>query len=144
LATGCPDPAAYDIRFQIVHRKDKFNGRVRITGIIKNIGNKTFIPIHNQTNAYLYEMSPGTSTGGKILAQKVITTLTPGAELSLSCERDWTITPTSGGELPPGYRLQILYDPDVYKNTTPSNDDCNLKNNTKVLSGSKINNMFVK
>jgi hypothetical protein len=44
LATGCPDPAAYDIRFQIVHRKDKFNGRVRITGIIKNIGNKKFYP----------------------------------------------------------------------------------------------------
>jgi hypothetical protein len=141
---SCPDPAAYDIRFQIVQRKDKYNARVRITGIIKNIGNKTFIPIHNQAKAFLYEMSPGSTTGGKILVRKVITTLTAGAELSLSCDRDWTITPTSGGELPPGCRLQILYDPDVYRDNTPSNDDCSLKNNTKVRTGSEINDMFAK
>jgi hypothetical protein len=139
---GCPDPAAYDIRFQIVQRKDKFNGRVRVTGIIKNIGNKTFIPIHHQAKAFLYEMPPGSSTGGKILVQQVITTLTAGAEFSLSCDRDWTLTPTSGGELPPGYRLQILYDPNIYNDTSKNNDDCSLKNNSKIRSGFEINNIF--
>jgi hypothetical protein len=143
-AMGCPDPAAYDIRFQIVQRKDKFNGRVRITGIIKNIGRKAFKPVHNQAKAYLYEMPPGASTGGKILAQKVIGDLTAGETLSLNYERNWTTTPTSGGEFPPIYRLQILYDPDVSKNTNTANDDCSQKNNKKVRNGSEINNMFAK
>lgn len=143
-AMSCPDPAAYDIRFQIVQRRDKFNGRVRITGIIKNIGRKVFKPIHNQAKAYLYEMPPGASTGGNILAQKVIGDLTAGETLSLNCERNWTSNSTSGGEFPPIYRLQILYDPDVYKNTTMGNDDCSQKNNTKVGNGSEINDMFGK
>jgi hypothetical protein len=87
-------------------------------------------------------MPPGSSTGGKILVQQVITTLTAGAEFSLSCDRDWTLTPTSGGELSPGYRLQILYDPNIYNDTSKDNDDCSLKNNSKIRSGSEINNIF--
>jgi hypothetical protein len=143
-AAGCPDPAAYDIRFQLLRRKDKSTVRVRITGIIKNIGRKTFKPVRNQAKAYLYEIPPGASTGGKILAQKVITNLNPGATISLSCERDWTTTPTSGGKFPHTYRLQILYDPDVYRDTTTLNDDCSHKNNKKIRSGSEINEMFAK
>lgn len=143
-AMGCPDPAAYDIRFQIVQRKDKFNGRVRVTGIIKNIGRNTFKSGHNQTTAYLYEMPHDTSTGGKILARKAITTLTAGGTLSLSCERNWTIAPTSGGGFPPAYRLQILYDPDVFKDTLRDNDDCSQQNNKKVRNGSEINDMFAR
>lgn len=141
-AAGCPDPAAYDIRFQILRRKDKSTARIRITGIIKNIGRKTFKPIHNQAKAYLYEMPHGTSTGGKVLAQKVITNLNARAILSLSCERNWTTNSASGGQLPPIYRLQILYDPDVYKDTNTSNDDCSQKNNKKVRNGSEINEML--
>jgi hypothetical protein len=144
LAAGCPDPAAYDIRFQIVQRKDKFTGRVRITGIIKNIGRKTFKPMHNQAKAYLFEMPPGASTGGKILAQKVIGDLTAGATLSLSCEKNWTTNSASGGQLPPIYRLQILYDPDVYKDTSTTNDDCTQQNNKKVRNGSEISDMFAR
>lgn len=142
-AADCPDPVAYDITFRITRRKDKSNIRVRITGIIKNIGRKTFKPIHNQAKAYLYEMPPGASTGGKIVAQKVIPNLNPSAAISLSCERDWNITPKSGGNLPPTYRLQILYDPDVYKDTSKDNDDCTRKNNKKVRSGSEIKELFV-
>ena len=142
-AADCPDPVAYDITFRITRRTDKSNIRVRITGIIKNIGRKTFKPIHNQAKAYLYEMPPGASTGGKIVAQKVIPNLNPSAAISLSCERDWSITPTSGGKLPLTYRLQILYDPDVYKDTSKDNDDCSRKNNKKVRSGSEIKELFV-
>ena len=89
-------------------------------------------------------MPHGTSTGGKILAQKVITNLNPGATISLNCERNWTSTPTSGGEFPPTYRLQISYDPDVYKDNSTSNDDCSQQNNKKVRSGSDINEMIAK
>jgi hypothetical protein len=142
-AMDCPDPVAYDIPFKITRRKDKSHIRVRITGIIKNIGRKTFKPIHNQAKAYLYEMPPGTSTGGKIVAQKIIPNLNPSAAISLSCERNWTINPASGGDFVPTYRLQILYDPAVYKDTSKDNDDCSKKNNTKVRNGSDIKELFV-
>lgn len=143
-AMNCPDPAAYDIRFQIMKRTDKFKGRVRITGIVKNIGRKPFKPGPNQATAYLYEMPPGASTGGTLVAQKVIRNLIPGETLLLNYERDWVSFSSPEGERPPTYRLEVSCNTDVYKDANPDNDDCTQKNNKKERSGSEINNMFKK
>jgi hypothetical protein len=143
-AMNCPDPAAYDIRFQLVKRTDKFRGQVRITGIVKNIGRKSFKPGPKQATAYLYEMPPGTSTGGMLLAQTAIRNLIPGETLLLIYERDWNSSTSSEGKLPPTYRLEISFNTDLYKDTNPDNDDCSQMNNKKERSGSEINNMFRK
>ena len=141
-ALNCPDPVAYDIRFQLVKRTDRFKGQVRITGIVKNIGIKPFKPGPNQAAAYLYEMPPGASTGGTLLAQTAIRNLIPGETLLLNYERDWNSSTSSEGKRPPTYRLEISYNTDVYKDANPDNDDCSQKNNKKERSGSEINNMF--
>jgi hypothetical protein len=146
LTAACPDPAAHEIRFQIVRRYSQFRGRIRITGIVKNIGGKAFIAGANQAKAYLYQLPAGVpcanATGGDIVAQRAILNLAPGATLSLSWERDWNSSSPSEGEFPSCYRLLITYDPDIYMDASKDNDDCNQNNNKKDRSGTEINDML--
>jgi hypothetical protein len=142
----CPDPAAVELRFQIVRRYSQFKGRIRITGVVKNIGAKAFIAGPNQARAYLYQLPSGVpcpnATGGTIVAQREIRNLAPGASLPVSWERDWNSSSPSEGEFPNCYRLLITYDPDIYMDATKDNDDCNQDNNKKDRSGTEINDML--
>jgi len=142
----CPDPAAVEIRFDIVRRYSQFNGRIRITGVVKNIGTKAFIAGPNQAKAYLYQLPAGVpcpnATGGTIVAQREIRNLAPGATLAVSWERDWNSSSPSEGEFPNCYRLLITYDPDIYMDASKDNDDCNQNNNKKERSGTEINDML--
>ena len=142
----CPDPAAVQIRFDIVSRYSQFKGRIRITGIVKNIGEKEFISGPNQAKAYLYQLPPGVppaqATGGIVVAQKEIRNLAQGAILKLTWERDWNSASPSEGEFPNSYRLLISLDPDIYKDANKNNDDCNQGNNKKDRSGEDINNLL--
>jgi hypothetical protein len=137
----CPDPAAVEIRFQIVRSYTQFKKRIRITGIVKNVGGKAFNSGPNQAKAYLYEVPIGASSG-RIVAQREIRTLAAGATMQLVYERDWNSSSPSEGEFPPNYRLQILYDPDIYMDANKDNDDCNQNNNKKERSGTEINAMI--
>lgn len=138
----CPDPAAYEIRFEIVNRTSQFNGRVRITGIVKNVGGKAFKSGPHQAKAYLYQLPPGATTGGTIVAQREFTNLAVDATFSLTYERNWRSSSAAEGEFPPTYRLLITYDPDIYMDNNKDNDDCNQGNNKKDRSGSEINDLF--
>jgi len=146
LTRACPDPAAHEIQFRIVRRDSQFKGRIRITGIVKNIGGRAFIAGPNQAKAYLYQLPAGVpcanATGGTIVAQRAITNLGPGATLTLSWERDWNSSSPSEGEFPSCYRLLITYDPDIYMDASKDNDDCNQNNNKKDRSGTEINDML--
>jgi hypothetical protein len=146
ITRACPDPAAVEIRFQIVRRYSQFRGRIRITGVVKNIEGKDFIAGPNQAKAYLYQLPPGVpcpnATGGTIVAQREIRNLAPGATLLLSWERDWNSSSPSEGEFPSCYRLLITYDPDIYMDASKDNDDCNQNNNKKDRSGTEINDML--
>lgn len=146
ISRNCPDPAAYEIQFRIVRRYSQFKGRIRITGIVKNIGGKAFVAGPNQAKAYLYQLPAGVpcanATNGTIVAQKAITNLPAGATLSLSWERDWNSSSPAEGEFPHCYRLLISYDPDIYMDASKDNDDCNQNNNKKDRSGTEINDML--
>jgi hypothetical protein len=129
MVIHCPDPAAQRIDFSIVSRTDPWTGRVRITGVVKNIGGA-------------YESKPGhqdirlfdASTGVE-LAKKDFANLAPGQEVTVTFERSWNSSSPSEGEFPPTYKLVILYDPDGTK-------DCNGNNNEITRSGADINAMF--
>jgi len=143
---ACIDPAAFEIRFEIVRRDSQFRGRIRITGVVKNIGNKAFQSGPNQAAAYLYQLPagvpPASATGGTIVAQQPFTNLAVGATLNLSWERDWDSSSPNEGEFPNSYRLLISYDPDIYMDANKDNDDCNQNNNKKERNGSEINDML--
>ncbi len=138
----CIDPAATEIRFEIVRRDSQFTGRIRITGVVKNIGNKAFQSGPNQAAAYLYQLPPGATSGGTLVAQQPFTDLAVGNALNVSWERDWNSSSPNEGEFPYSYRLLIVYDPDIYMDANKENDDCNGNNNQKDRNGSEINDML--
>ncbi|MCU0288968.1 MAG: hypothetical protein MUF15_21560, partial [Acidobacteria bacterium] len=138
----CIDPAAFEIDFDIVRRDSQFQGRIRITGIVKNIGTKAFQSGPNQAAAYLYQLPPAATSGGTIVAQQQFTKLDVGETLNLIWERDWNSSSPNEGEFPYSYRLIISYDPDIYMDANKDNDDCNGSNNQKDRNGSEINDLL--
>lgn len=143
VSRACPDPAASSIEFSIVSRDpaSRFKGRVRITGIVKNVGTKAFRSNPNQASAHLYEVSAG---GGRAVlkAQQNFDNLAPGAAIRVVFERNWNSSSPSEGEFPPSYRLLIVYDPDITLDGNKDNDDCNGANNRKERSGTGINSLL--
>jgi hypothetical protein len=61
--------------------------------------------------------------------------LTPGQTVTLVHHRNWNGSSPAEGEFPSTYRLMVGYDPDIFINGNPKNDDCVNTNNRKERSG---------
>ncbi|MEN9216456.1 MAG: hypothetical protein Q6K90_03920 [Gloeomargarita sp. HHBFW_bins_162] len=136
----CPDPAAQAVHFTLVNRTTPFQGRVRITGVIRNQGTAAYQSGANQQFVYLYEQMPGGRP--QLVAQRSFQNLTPGQEVTVVFERNWNSSSPAEGEFPPSYILEVGYDPDIRIDANPNNDDCRLGNNRLERSGSAINALF--
>ncbi|ACI21234.1 MULTISPECIES: hypothetical protein [Thermodesulfovibrio] len=136
----CPDPAVQRIDFTVVSKTSQFSGKVRITGVVKNMGVEPYISGPNQQAVYLYEIPMGGKAN--LVATKKFQNLNPGQEITVSYERNWNASSPSEGEFPPSYRVVIAYDPDIRMDSNPKNDDCNMNNNQKERSGTEINALF--
>lgn len=134
---SCIDPAAHAIQFSLVRRIASDRGLVRITGVVKNIGNKAFSSGPNQAKAYLYELPQGAPE--RMVAQREILNLPVGGVINLVFEREWSTSAMA--EFPPSYRLMISLDPDIYMDSNENNDDCHQENNQKERSGMEINDL---
>lgn len=134
----CRNPAAQSLTFQVLSRGlHRTEGRIRITGVVKNVGNAVFESDPRQATAALYETPAGGR--GTIKAQQSIARLEPNATITLNIERDWS----TSTEFPPTFTLLISYDPDIYIDGNKNNDDCNQNNNKKELSGAEINRRWL-
>lgn len=139
----CPDLAAHEIQFQLIRRDpaSQFRGRVRMTGVVRNVGLVAYNSGLGQQVAYLYEQQLGVSTP-RLVAEQPFQNLAPGQEVRVSFERDWNGSSPAEGEFSPLYKLLIGYDPDIYKDGNTKNDDCNRINNQLERSGSDINSTY--
>jgi hypothetical protein len=138
---SCPDLAAQQIQFELIRRSSPFRGFVRITGVIRNVGLVAYSSRPGQQVAYLYEQNPGEGAP-RLVAERPFTNLAPGREVRVSFERNWDGSSPAEGEFPPTYKLLIGYDPDIYQDGNPKNDDCNRTNNQRERSGSDINSTY--
>lgn len=139
-ASKCPDPAVQRIDFAIVSKTSQFSGKVRITGVVKNVGLEPYISGPNQQEILLYEGPMGATS--RVVARKKFQNLNPGQEVTVVYERNWNSASPSEGEFPPSYKVIIVYDPDIRMDSNPKNDDCNMNNNQKERSGADINALF--
>lgn len=135
------DPAAYKLKFDIVRRDTKFRGRIRVTGIVKNVGQAPYIdPHHGAGGARMFRGQPFTN---EFLVKRAnLNDLKPGETQVLVYEREWNSSSSSEGEFPPTYWLDVGYDPDITLDSCPTNDDCYAKNNRISKSGMAINDLF--
>ena len=136
----CPDPAATSIDFSIASRSSRYRGRARITGTVKNVGTAPYVSGPNQQLAELWEVPVGGRP--RLVAQRAFQNLEPGAEVTVTFERDWYSASPAEGEFPPTYRVTVAYDPDIRIDGNVKNDDCNGGNNVRERSGADINGLF--
>ena len=129
------DPAATAINYSVISCKTAFAGRVKIEGVIKNKGANGFFSSANQAVVILYETIPGGPT--KAVASRVFTSLTSQEEIKFSFIREWN----KADEFPPSYKVVIAYDPDIYTDSSNSNDDATTNNNVFQREGSDINSI---
>lgn len=127
------DLAVTEIRFSIVSVKDRYNGTVKIEGIVKNTGGLNYTSGENQQTILLYEETPGLSP--KLVASRSFRNLAVNGTVSVSYTRAWR----TSDEFPPSYTAIIVFDPDIYLDGNTSNDDANSANNRLTKQGAEIN-----
>jgi len=135
------DLAAYAVNFKVLRKITPGCGTfceadVEIEGVVKNVGSQTFTSNPKQSIAYLYRDTPGAS--GALVAQLPITSLAPGATLSVKT----TIRFRKSDEFPPSYKLQLGWDPDIALDGNPANDDSNRANDVKSRQSGEISALF--
>ncbi len=130
-----PNPAVDRIDYTMVSG-DESGGDVRIEGVVENKGGGTFDSNAGQQSVQLYEGTTGNFT---LVAEQAFEDLAPGETVTVTfLKEDWS----TANEFPPNYRVLISYDPDIYIDANPNNDDCNTLDNALERSGSEINDLF--
>lgn len=128
---GQPNPAAVRIDFSLVEQTSDTTGRVRIVGVIENLGSGTFSSSAGQQNVHLLE-------GTTEVASTDFVMMETGDFVMVTYERDWD----TSNEFPPVYRVAITYDPDIFIDGNAANDDCATSDNALERDGAEINSLF--
>lgn len=129
------DLSAAEIKFSIVSVKDRFNGTVKIEGVVKNVGRGNYTSGDNQQTVLLYEEVPGLSP--KLVASRNFQNVPVNGTVSVSFTRNWR----TSDEFPPSYIIMIVFDPDIYIDGNDNNNDANSANNRITKPGSAINSL---
>jgi hypothetical protein len=124
-----PDPTAQEIKFQLIRKDSAFQGRVKITGVIRNVSSRNYVDSNTVT---LYEsnspaINPELNTFRPLITRN-FKSLPQGGVLEISHETDWR----TSSEFPPFYAVGI----------NSSSNDCNLKNNRLQRASEPVNALF--
>lgn len=129
------DPAATAINYSLVEKADNIVAKIKIEGVVKNIGKDAYKSGANQQIVLLYEVI-GRQT--KLVASKAFQNLAANAEVKVSFVRVWD----KSIEFPPNYTLVISYDPDIYLDGNPNNNDLNSINNKMEKTSESIRELW--
>ncbi|MBF6627609.1 MAG: hypothetical protein PHS71_07785 [Proteiniphilum sp.] len=129
------DLAAESLEFSL-EQTEPFVGNVTITGIVKNIGD----PYHSSEGQQTLFLIEKPAAGDPVtLISKDFKDLDAGETLEITYQvQKWR----SSQEFPPDYILRISFDPDLYIDGNPHNDDANQHNNTLEKEGEEIKQLF--
>jgi hypothetical protein len=127
-----PDPRATSIQYTLLGSTSTTSGTVRITGVVTNRGQSNFDSSAGQQSVYLYE-------GFELVAQQDFVDLAVDDTVEVSYDRNWN---TADEFRPPTYQVMVLYDPDIYIDGNPNNDDCDQTNNDLERSTAALDGFF--
>ena len=120
---SCPDPAVEAVTVQWISGGPT-TGRIRISGVVKNIGGASYVSRSGQQLFSLYE-------DNRVISNLDFGNLAPGeSSPPIKLELEWS----TSSEFNPNYRFEISYDPDIYIDGNPQNDDCRRGNNSKPVN----------
>lgn len=138
-----PDPAvtALQVNEGVTTRNGRRVGILSITSTLKNIGTKDYTSRRGQQSFSIQVKDPSISGPRSIhiVKSKDFPVLRKGASITLRGTYEipyfieWGHRTPRYGECRASLIIYgtISYDPDIFMDANPHNDDCNLKNNTK-------------
>ena len=139
LFTGCPpphcegpDPRAMEIRYSLISSSSPFTGTVRIAGVVSNWGLSPFESSQGQQSVLLYE-------GDELVGQQDFSELPVNGAVEVTYERTWNIAEEFRQT---SYTVIVDYDPDIFIDGNPNNDDCNLADNDLTRSSAGLDALF--
>lgn len=140
-ATPCADPAA-DIELALITKSGPGAGRVRITGIVKNLGNAAWVatsPSH-RLQIVLARRSSGAPLDGEPVQPAIaIQQLAPGQQYRIDYQTDWD---TNKKDSRPGFMVRFFDSGRTGNGSVSSRVDCRSDNNRKEIAAADIDRLF--
>lgn len=140
-ATLCADPAA-DIELALISKFGPTAGRVRVTGIVKNLGKAAWTatsPSHH-LQMVLARRDAGTPADGAPAQPAIaIRQLAPGQQYRIDYQTDWDTDKTGPY---PGYVVRFFDAGRMGARPAAYQPDCRANNNRKEVTAADINRLF--
>ena len=140
-AIPCADPAA-DIELALISKSGPGSGRVRITGIVKNLGNAAWVatsPSH-RLQIVLARRNSGASLDGEPVQPAIaIQQLAPGQQYRIDYQTNWD---TDKKDSRPGFIVRFFESGQVGAQPASSRPDCRSDNNRKEIAAADIDRLF--
>ena len=140
-AIPCADPAA-DIELALISKSGPGSGRVRITGVVKNLGNAAWVatsPSHRLQVVLAQRNSKARPEGEPVQPAIAIQQLAPGQQYRIDHQVDWE---TAKHASYPRFIVRFFDSGQVGARPAAYSLDCRSANNRKEITAADINWLF--
>lgn len=137
----CADPAA-NIELALVSKTGPTSGRVRITGIVKNLGTATWVatsPSHRLQMTLTRRDSETGSPDNLVQPPIAIAELSPGQQFRIDHQIDWSLGKNAAY---PRFMVKFSDSGKVGAYPARYQPDCRADNNRKEITAADINKLF--
>jgi hypothetical protein len=143
LAASIPDLVAKEIKYTLQRKDSPYTGRVKVTGVIQNVGRNPYIQAAGSAQILTISESNDSSESPalnsfRLKGRQRISNLAPGEKMEISYERNWS----TSNEFPPIYEVKISFVETAGGRV--ANPDCNTANNRIQRQGEPINALFTR
>ena len=129
-----PNPTVLNVsvtKISSISTTPSYKKRIRVSVTLKNIGGAKYTSNENQQGVLL-TLVEGTIV--RSLTDFKFVNLAVNEVKVFTFDMDWY-----SPEFPPSIKAEITYDPDILNDSNTGNDDSNLKDNMKVITGETVN-----
>jgi hypothetical protein len=140
-SVSCADPAA-DIEMTLISKTGPTTGRVRITGVVKNLGTVTWVatsPSHRLQMVLTQQDSEANPLGHPVQPPIAIAQLSPGQQLRIDHQMSWD---TSKSTSYPRFIVKFSDSGRIGAYPARYHPDCRTDNNRKEVTPADINKLF--
>jgi hypothetical protein len=137
----CADPAA-DIEMTLISKTGPATGRVRITGVVKNLGTATWIatsPSHRLQMVLAQKDSEANPPGNPVQPPIAIAQLSPGQQFRIDHQMNWD---TSKSSSYPRFIVKFSDSGQIGAYPARYHPDCRTDNNRKEVTAADIDKLF--
>jgi hypothetical protein len=137
LTGNVPDLAAKEIKYTLLRQDSRYEGRVRVTGVIQNVGQRPYVESAGFAQMLTLTETNGGDNGWRRTRQtQRIPNLAIGEKMEISYEMNWS----TSNEFPPFYEVKIS----LFAGRRVTNPECNTSNNRIQRDSEPVNALFTR